>query len=270
MSSNLGDTIAWMPVVEEYRKLTNEQISVSTAHNDLFNYPEIEFFDLRELYVEYLAAHPSSAPPPLSELVDIIVGMYCLEDFQKPLQQVAADALGIEFSETRPCLNFEPDLSPLDADYICIAPHATSKRKYWNADGGWQTVIDHFTNMGYKVVHASLEPPFHDNVIDASGKSLKNIMNVIHHSKLFIGMSTGSTWLAWALHKPVVMISGHSPSWLEFECERIINTNVCHDCYSRKGFIAEETNDCPFHKNYECTTQITPAEVIEATKAIIK
>jgi hypothetical protein len=42
-SSSLGDTIAWMPYCLEFQKKHNCKLLVSTFHNKLFDYPEIEF-----------------------------------------------------------------------------------------------------------------------------------------------------------------------------------------------------------------------------------
>ena len=46
-SSSLGDTIAWMPYCEEFRKKHNCDVIVSTFRNDMFKnlYPNIEFVE---------------------------------------------------------------------------------------------------------------------------------------------------------------------------------------------------------------------------------
>jgi hypothetical protein len=46
-SSSLGDTIAWMPYVEEFRKKHDCKMIVSTFKNFLFEseYPDIEFVE---------------------------------------------------------------------------------------------------------------------------------------------------------------------------------------------------------------------------------
>jgi autotransporter strand-loop-strand O-heptosyltransferase len=44
-SSALGDTLAWFPVIEEFRKENNCEVVCSTFHNEWFegNYPELQF-----------------------------------------------------------------------------------------------------------------------------------------------------------------------------------------------------------------------------------
>ena len=58
-SSSIGDTIAWIPYVDEFRKKWDCQTITSTFHNDWFKseYPELEFitpgtevFDLYAMY----------------------------------------------------------------------------------------------------------------------------------------------------------------------------------------------------------------------------
>src|SRR6185369_14461879 len=46
-SSALGDTIAWVPIVEEFRKKHNVEIYCSTFHNQLFQeaYPNIHWIN---------------------------------------------------------------------------------------------------------------------------------------------------------------------------------------------------------------------------------
>lgn len=41
-------------------------------------------------------------------------------------------------------------------------------------------------------------------------------MNLLHHASFFIGLSSGLSWLAWATHIPVVLISGFTLPVSEF------------------------------------------------------
>jgi autotransporter strand-loop-strand O-heptosyltransferase len=100
-------------------------------------------------------------------------------------------------------------------------------------------------------------------------------MDVIHHSEFFIGLSSGLSWLAWALNKKVVMISNFTDDNHEFECIRITNKSVCHGCWNKPEYKFDkgDWNWCPVHKGtdrqFECHTSITAEQVIDQIKHLI-
>ena len=76
-------------------------------------------------------------------------------------------------------------------------------------------------DKGYDVVVISKEKTQLTNVIDLSGDySLFHRVFDIYHSEFYLGVSSGLSWLAWALNKHVVMVSDATPVWHEF------NTNI--------------------------------------------
>jgi autotransporter strand-loop-strand O-heptosyltransferase len=89
-----------------------------------------------------------------------------------------------------------------------------------------------------------------------------------------ITIGSGLSWIAWALNKKVVMISGFSKPFCEFQsnCIRIINENVCNGCFNdtRYDFNRGDWNWCPVNKGtdkqFECTKNITPDDVINNIK----
>ena len=226
VSSALGDTLAWVPVVEEYQKQKQCKIKLITWYNELFDqYPNIEFIEQTQLYQKWFSTH--TEPPVLKEDLGInyLIGLNDPTDpLTKPLQQVAADILGIDFTETRPRLNFEPKEPKVEGKYICIAPHASSEQKHWDYEG-WQQVIDYYNIKGYKVVYISYEEPTDlKHIIDQSGQPITETMNNIYHSEAVIGLSSGVSWLAWGLEAKVVLVSTHTP--IEFKCERVYDEQI--------------------------------------------
>ena len=75
--------------------------------------------------------------------------------------------------------------------------------------------------------------PF-ENCHKLNDSSIENTISVIHHSEFFIGLSSGLSWLSWAIGKHVVMISNFTEPDHEFttNCTRIINTDVCNGCWN--------------------------------------
>lgn len=278
-SSAIGDTLAWFPMVEEFRKKYKCNLTVSTFHNSFFekHYPEIQFVKpgdvVHDLYAMYRVGWYYNENNTVNNSLNPT-------DFKiKPLQHTACDILGLPPMAVKPkvrVVNKEPQIL---GDYVCIAPHASSHAKYWNYPNGWQVVIDHLNSKGIKVVMLTQEKngdPIHDakiggtlrNVIDKTGNgSLNERITDIVNSKFLIGVGSGLSWLSWALNKPTVLISGFSYPYTEFDCVRIFpKENVCTGCFNNLKLDAGDWNWCPIHKDttrmFECTKTITPEMVI--------
>lgn len=260
-SSSLGDTIAWMPYVEEFRKKHNCHVILSTFKNFLFKnaYPEIEFVEpgtevhgLRGMYsIGWF--YDSNKEPVLPNTI--------------PLQKAATNILGLEYREIKPLLDYIPSESIQKKKYVTIATNSTAGCKFWTREG-WQEVINYLVDKGYDVINVSLEDNPFDNCKPLKDKSMKNTMDYIYHSEFFIGLSSGLSWLAWALDKKVVMISNFTESDHEFECIRLTKTDVCNGCWNSPKYKFDKSWDwCPRHtgtdRQFECQTSISGEEVID-------
>lgn len=279
-SKALGDTIAWFPYVEEFRKKHRCNLVVSTFHNHMFasEYPEIEFVKPGDIvyntYAIYGVGWYYNADGNVNKNVHP-------RDFKhNPLQQTASDILGLKPIEIKPNLSFINRGSTIGDKYVCIAPHASALAKYWNYAGGWQEIVDYLNLEGYKVVMITQEPlgdTWHDsklggtlkNVIDKTGNlPLSDRANDIMNAEAFIGVSSGLSWLSWACNAPTIMISGFTEEWNEFTTGERISTpdNNCSGCSNKHKFDSGDWKWCPEHKDtermFECTTSITPSMVI--------
>jgi autotransporter strand-loop-strand O-heptosyltransferase len=261
-SQSLGDTIAWMPYVLEFKKKHNCHVIVSTFKNFLFKdvYPELEFIEP-------------------GQRAESIFGMYSIGWFYNPdkepalcntvnLQEAATNILGLDYQELKPRIAFTPR-NNLYGKYVTIATNSTSGCKFWTKEG-WQLVINFLHEKGYNVINVSKEKNPFDNCEQIEDASIENTMNIIHHSHLFIGLSSGLSWLAWAMNKKVVMISNFTEDNHEFDCIRITNKNVCHGCWNREDvrFDAGDWDWCPEHKGtdrqFECHQKIDASQVVFA------
>lgn len=99
-SAALGDSIAWIPYVEEFRKKHNCEVICATFWNHLFikSYPDITFVEMTEtpqdIYATYWIGwfnNPNRNP------VDVRI---------IPLQKTASDILGLPFTEICPNLDY--------------------------------------------------------------------------------------------------------------------------------------------------------------------
>lgn len=270
-SSSLGDNLAWIPFCREFKKIHNCELIVSTFWNSLFrkSYPEIEFVEP-------------------GQVVNNLYGMYtvgCFYDANKepepfntlPLQKTITNILGLEHKEIKPEIDFTPKFNPYLKKYVTIAPNSTAGCKEWTKEG-WQNLIDYLNEKGFLVVNISRERNEFKNVIKIDNKPIEHIMNIIHFSEFFIGLSSGLSWLAWSLGKHVVLISNFTNSEHEFSsnCTRINNTSVCHGCWHSTDYKFDkgDWNWCPLHKgterHFECHTSITSDMIIDKIQHLIK
>ena len=286
-SDAIGDTLAWFPYVEEFRKKWNCHVVVSTFKNKWFEskYPELEFTtpgeSVPDLYAMYgLGWFYNDDKTFNSQRIPC--------DFKPlPLQETSTKILGLNYNEIKPILDFQDAGRPIEEKYVVIAPHASAHAKYWNHPGGWQKIIDTLNVKGYKVMMITQEPlndEWHDsklggtllNVVNETGDfPIETRMNQIKHAEAFIGVGSGLSWLAWAINTPVVLISGFSESYTEFEdCERVATPEGnCTGCFNREWLNPGDWEWCPDHKDtprhFECTKSIKPSQVLKSIQNIL-
>jgi autotransporter strand-loop-strand O-heptosyltransferase len=275
VSGSLGDTIGALSVIEQYRRESGKTIAVIAKLDAEYfsdSYPEIEIFPHR--------IEPRFNPANNTAILgDRIFGGYrkIYYDFYKPLMKGYADQLGISSWE-RPKIDSFISERPIKSKYACFSMHSTAQAKHWNYPGGWEALCRMLRKKGITPVCIDVHDTFgvegHWNKVPGPcvkkhGMDLKEMSNYIHHSEFFIGISSGLSWVAHALNKPVVMISGVTSEDNEFEEDtiRVINEKVCHGCINSKeiNFDAGDWLWCPLHKNtdrqFECTKEITPEQV---------
>lgn len=266
-SSSLGDNLAWIPYAEEFRKKHECNLYVFTFYNDLFKdcYPEIRFTNEEEptnLFAKYLIGIYES-----NGIIDYEKHRY--NPLSQPLQKTASDILGLDYKEIKPKIKL-PE-SHQKKKQVCIATQSTTLAKYWNREQGWETIVDFLTNQGYEVIYISKEDCSLENVTNKSGDyPLEERIKDLIQSEFFIGIGSGLSWLAWACGIEVVMISGFSEKYTEFNCNRIINENVCHGCFNHHILDKGNWFWCPNNMDFICSKSITPESVIEKIRPLIK
>ena len=276
-SKSVGDNIAWIGQIENFRIHNKCEVICSTFHNYLFidQYPNIKFVE------------PGS-------VVDNLYGSYRIGFFNKennydsnkhisdpkkePLMKVASDILGMEYQEVKTKL---PIFNIKKKKMVSIAVHSTSQCKYWNNPTGWQDVVDFLNDKGYEVRLLSKENDGYMGNMNPKGVTLQPVdtllttLNTIQESELFVGISSGLSWLSWGSGTPTIIISGFTDRDLEpiNGVNRIINKNVCNSCWRDHILDAGDWNWCPINKNtsrqFECSKTITSDEVISEIKRIL-
>jgi autotransporter strand-loop-strand O-heptosyltransferase len=280
-SKALGDSLAWFPYVDEFRKKHGCKVITSTFMNDMFEkqYPEIEFVQpgnsVENLYAMYC------------------VGLFYNDDnsvnlFKNPIdpksqtmQKMCSDILGLDFVEVKPKIKQRQISIDKELKQVCIGVFGTAQSKFWNNPTGWQDVVDWLNNKGYTVKLLSKENDdymgnkYPKGIVRHPNGSLELVMDEMKKSKAFIGIGSGLSWLSWALDVPTVLISGFSYDWAEMEdCIRIATPKgKCEGCFNRIRLDGGDWNWCPDHKGterqFECTKSITSEMVIKELEKLL-
>jgi autotransporter strand-loop-strand O-heptosyltransferase len=262
-SKSLGDSIAWIPYCLEFQEKYKCHVVVSSFKNELFEsaYPELEFVG-RGVVVHNIVAQ-------------VELGWFWNNNGEPthpatiPLQQAASNILALEFKEIQPRIAFTPE-KPMIGKYICISTRSTAQCKHWYY---WPQLIERLKSWGYRVFELSQEADDY-GAETLEDKSLTNVMNYLHHAELFIGLSSGISWLNWGIGKHTVMISNFTTPDHEFQgnCTRITNLEVCNGCWNNPVFKFNkgDWNWCPEHedtpRHFECHKSISVETVLEAVK----
>ncbi len=282
-SRSLGDTLAWMPAVAEFRRIQGCHVICSTFLNRLFieAYPEIEFVEpgatVHNLYAMYEVGLFYTQDGRLD-------GQRNPLDFRRqPLAKAAYDILGLPYRERRPRLALPMSVAPIAEPYVCIAVHATAQAKYWNNPSGWPEIVEFLKNRGFRVLLLSREGhEYMGNLAPELAEwipegPIETIIRYLQHTRLFIGVGSGLSWLAWAVGCPTCLISGFSEPYTEpAGCLRIFpeGVGICTGCFNQYRLDPTDWLWCPVHadqdeRRFECTRTITSTQVIESITSLL-
>lgn len=277
----LGDVLAWFPYAEEFRKKhgCNLYCAMEEHMAELFKpgYKNINFVALNEKVENIYATYYMGIFFPCDDRVH----QPC--DFRvRGLHKNATMILGLDEGGEAPDLYVK--LFPknktrkIKEPYVCIAAQASGQAKYWNNGAGWISVVQYLKDKGYRVLCIDRDKVYgaksRFNLIpygaeDFTGQiPLQERIDMLYYADFFIGLSSGLSWVANGVGKPVIMISGFTLPFNEFKTPyRLINYHVCNGCWN-DSTITFDHNDfewCPRHKGtdrmFECSRFITPEAV---------
>ena len=283
-SNALGDTIGAMSIIEKWRKETNKDITVISNFSDLFqaSYPSLKILN-KKSNTQYLPV----------EGIWIVDGVPHTEKitttykFEVPLLEGYAQDFGITVDDIELKVDLFKKERPIQSKYVCIAVQSTTQAKYWNNPGAWDELCRMLRKKGLTPVCIDRDFSFgiqgHFNEapsksVKKNGLSLEDTINYLYHCEMFIGLSSGLSWLAQGLKKPTVIISNVTSKDHEHIDERtlrIYEESVCHGCFHKYPFDASDWLWCPVYRNDEqrrfiCTKAITPESVMEQIEKFYK
>ena len=281
----LGDTLGWFPYAVKFQEQHGCRLTCAMAERliPLFRdaYPNIRFVtheqvDPQQFYATYSIGLFFDDEARIHQPCDFrLVGLH----------RTAGYILGVDPTEVAPRIALEDDRRPLPEPYVCIAVQSSSQSKHWNNPHGWHELVGFLKDSGYRVVCIDQKPVHGTGLVwnhiphgveDQTGdRPLLERARWIKHAEFFVGLSSGLSWLAWAVGTPVVMVSGFTHPLNEFHTPyRVINYHACNSCWNdvRVRFDHKDFLWCPRHANtprqFECTRLITGEAVKEAIRRI--
>lgn len=284
VSNSIGDNIGAIAVIDKWRRITGKKIGVISSYPELIrkSYPDILIYKKSDINVEI---SPEKSIWRINDLLytEKISTTY---KFEVPLLTGYAKDFGIDdISDIEIKVdNFAGD-RPLRGKYVCIGVHSTSQCKYWNYPDAWNELCKLLRRKNLTPVCIERDYSFGikgymndvpNRSLKKLGMSFNDILNYINHSEMFIGLSSGLSWISQGLNKPTVIISNVTSKDNEYVNDktlRIYNENVCHGCFHKYPFNASDWLWCPVYRNDEsrrfiCTKSITPESVMEKIEKI--
>ena len=271
-TDSIGDTLAWIPYVEEFRKKHNCKIVCATYYNNWFKneYKDIEFVEIggdkrNPIYPVIDNVHDTYEISYLSHPIWV-------ENLKNPelkgkvipsLQQLITDILDLEHKEIKPKVSIPNKERDIKEKYVCMAIQSTAQCKYWNCKDGWNEIVRYLKSFGYKVVCIDKSSSFGiegqynlmpKGVIDKTGNiPLEERMVTLKYADFLISISSGLSWLSWSVGTPVIMVSSFTKPFNEFQSN---NIRVYKE-HSNSGFYNTHRID-PWNWNWnpikECKT----------------
>ena len=274
-SNALGDTIGAVSIIDKFRKISGKNISVMCKNSNLFtnSFPDIKFFEKNLLCVQDKDVWKIGE----NLFEEKILTTY---KFDIPLLKGYAKDFGIDTNGIKIKVDKVQKERPIKGKYVCIGVHSTCQAKYWNHPGAWETLCKLLRKKNLTPVCVEkdysfgIEGHFNEvphNSLKKIGLPFTDVINHIQHAEMFIGLSSGLSWLAQALEVPTVIISNTTSKDNEYIDEktlRIYEESVCHGCFHKHKFNASDWLWCPMYRNDEnrrfiCTKAITPESVME-------
>jgi autotransporter strand-loop-strand O-heptosyltransferase len=283
----LGDPLGWFPYAVKFKERHGCRLTCAIGAKLIpllrDAYPDINFVTEREVdSTRYYATYKVAVYYQNGAIFDYKDRVPC--DFRMVgLHRAAGYILGVDPTEIPPRIVIAGGGRPIAEPYICIAVQSTLQAKYWNNPDGWQDVVSFLKDTGYRVICIDQKSTHGKGLVwtrmpqgaeDQTGDHpLQERARWLAHAEFFVGLSSGLSWLAWAVGTPVVMISGFTHPTNEFATPyRIINYHACNGCWNDPlaPFDRGDFLGCPRHKDtprqFECTRLITAEHV----KAVIR
>jgi autotransporter strand-loop-strand O-heptosyltransferase len=277
-SNALGDSVGAMAIIEKWRQETGKDVSVLCKFSELFrgSYPNIMIYDKENTSVDFIVEDGIWNVGGVDHNEKILTTY----KFDVPLLEGYAKDFNISHEGVTLKVDKSNGQRPIKAKYVCIGVHSTAQCKYWNHPGAWDELCKMLRKKDLTPVVVekdfSFGIPGHMNEVPSKavkklGMPFNDVLNYLQHAEMFIGLSSGLTWVAQGLGKQTVIISNATSKDNEHindKTLRIYEESVCHGCFHKYPFNAGDWLWCPVYRDddarrFICTKAITPESVME-------
>jgi autotransporter strand-loop-strand O-heptosyltransferase len=284
-SNALGDSVGAMAIIEKYRIESGKDISVLCKFPELFrgSYPNLIIYKKDDIDVNFVVEEGTWYVNNIPHTEKINANY----KFDVPLLDGYAKDFNITSDDVVLKVDGVNGERPIKAKYVCIGVHSTAQCKYWNHPGAWDELCKMLRKKGLTPVVVEKDFSFGiigymnevpSKAVKKIGMSFGEVLNYIQHAEMFIGLSSGLTWVAQGLGKPTVIISNATSKdneYIDDKTLRIFEESVCHGCFHKYPFNTGDWLWCPVYRNDEarrfiCTKAITPESVMEQIENFYK
>lgn len=256
----LGDTICWGSLVPKFFEHHKpKKLTITTFWPELFGHSDkFEFMDA-----------VGSSTIICDKILTAGYDKHSVEHTTHGMPYAAKVSLKIPQDSAHDRTVFKPYTADRQPNKVVIAPESTKVISRWDYKGadmyGWQELVDKLVARGLDVHDISYEQILclRNTQKHKQNDDISVVLRHICESRLFIGLSSGLAWLAWAYQIPVVMIAGFTKHFNEFPCYRVTNEYACNGCFN---VFPDIKSSCPLFKDtareHECHRTITPDMVM--------
>lgn len=271
-STALGDTLAWVPQVDKWvKKNKPAKLYLHTSWNYIFDKTKysdrIVWVDKKEELANYTyntyfclgvskhnqtpsTAYYDHANPVCWKLINML--------------RIATDPLGLEPIEIKPHL--VRGSTDLGSNYITLCTESSQSIKMIHSPKVWLEFIKWANFKGFHVKELGIKPSILPGVEAHKGIDIIKTIDIMRSSNLHIGVSSGLSWLAWALDKPVIMIGNFTDPTYEFSSKliRVVDSREIIGLFNdvRYKWLPEFNYD-PLNDNQAITTVFDPIRIRE-------
>ena len=262
-SKALGDQLAWMPVISEFQRKHNLDLTVNVIMHEFFQpyYPNLKLQwseDKVQMDAIYVVGYDVTGKDQSLSPVDCRT---------VSLQDCAAYQLGMKPQMEYKAIYKSTIKKPIiEGKYVVISTCGTAQFKIWNNPTGYQEMTDYFISKGYKVIDIGLVSDHPKGAIDYTGeKSYDELLNILGNSQMYFGSASGLMWLAWSSGTQVCTVNNITARGTEFPHVRVDNKEVCNSCWNDRAFVYDNKNPkyCPRKQDFICSKSITSEMVIQ-------
>ncbi len=227
-STALGDTLAWVPVLQAWiEKNEPSKVYLHTTWNHLFDkskYPKITWLDNADQFKNV---------PPLRLFHTVGISRDHIKSINSELNHATPTnwketnmidtqnyAFGVEPIQRKPELIQLPPERMVKDKYVTMCNESSQKIKHLLKPKVWLALIEELKRKGYEVVTVGNKSNIFSGVIQGNAGEIQKAMILIRDAEFHIGLSSGLSWVAWAYNKQVLMLGNFTDMGYEF------NTNL--------------------------------------------